>query len=123
MSAREIRLRLPKFKFTTPSMDLSFYLELLGMQLPFMRNVADFSGIDGKKDLFIANVFHKAFIAVDEKESEAAAATAVVMGLGGGFKPDPTHLYIFDHPFIFLIRDNKTGSILFMGKINDPAKE
>lgn len=120
LSMEEIKLRLPKFKFTTNSINLNPILISLGMLVPFQPS-ADFSGIDGKKEIIITDVYHKAFISVNEKETEAAAATTLIMGSGG--MPQPPPVYSFDRPFIFLIRDNKTGTILFMGKINDPTKE
>jgi serpin B len=117
----KIKLRLPKFKFTTGSLELTKILQSLGMRSSF-TGAADFSGIDGTKSLFIEGVYHKAFVSVDEKETEAAAATSIALMLGGvGTYPIPE--YNFDRPFIFLIRDNKTGTVLFLGKINDPTKK
>ena len=75
---------------------------------------ADFSGIDGNRDLSVGGVFHQAFISVDEEGTEAAAATAII-GTTAILSP---HLTLaIDHPFIFLIRDRQTGVILFMGKV------
>ena len=93
----------------------------MGMPLAFSQEGADFSGITGKRDLSISNVIHKAFISVDEKGTEAAAATAVTMCMMAA--PDKVRPVVFnaDHPFVFLIRDNETGSILFMGKIMKPV--
>lgn len=89
------------------------------MQLAFNLNSADFSGMTGKRDLYISKVIHKAFINVGEKGTEAAAATAVTMV--GAAKPSfDSEYFTADHPFIFLIKDNSTGSILFMGKITNP---
>jgi serpin B len=108
---------LPKFTFTTQSIDLSPALKVLGMQDAFDPAKADLSGIDGTRDLFVQSVVHKAFIAVDEKGTEAAAATAVIIGTTSiGDRP----MFIADRPFIFLIRDRLTGVILFMGRILDP---
>jgi serpin B len=75
----------------------------------------------GTKDLFISNVLHKAFVAVDEKGTEAAAATAV--GMTTTAIPKPPVIFRADHPFVFLIKDNRSGSILFMGKLINPAKQ
>ena len=86
--------------------------------MPLMRK-ADFSGINGKGDLWISDVFHQAFIEVNEEGTEAAAATAVVMTLS------MLILYpVFraDHPFIFIIKDNRSGSILFIGRLINPAE-
>ena len=79
---------------------------------------ADFSGIDGTHDLFIDGVFHKAFVAVDESGTEAAAATAVVVSLTA--VPDPPVLLQIDRPFIFLIMDYGTETILFAGRVTNP---
>ena len=76
---------------------------------------ADFSGIDGFRDLFVGAVFHQAFVSVDEAGTEAAAATAITVGVTGIVLPDLA--LTIDHPFIFLIRDRQTGLILFMGKV------
>jgi serpin B len=73
----------------------------------------------GKKDLFISDVVHKAFVAVDEEGTEAAAATAVIMEAAGSAMPEGVVLVI-DRPFIFLIRDLETGQILFIGRVLDP---
>jgi serpin B len=80
-------------------------------------DAADFSGMDGTKYLYLANVFHQAFVEVNETGTEAAAMTFTTMNAKG--KDDR---FIADHPFIFLIRDNGSGSILFLGRIIDPTK-
>jgi serpin B len=77
---------------------------------------ADFSGINGFRDLHISSVVHQAFIIVDEKGTEAAAATAVIIAPPPS-SPPPAFVVNIDHPFLFLIRDRQTGLILFMGKI------
>jgi len=112
----EILVHLPKFK-TTCEFELSKILSDMGMPSAFLLPPADFSGMTGKKDFFISKVIHKAFVDVNEEGTEAAAATAVVM-LGSG-KP---LIFRANHPFVFLIRENKTGSILFIGRIIDPTK-
>jgi len=83
---------------------------------------ADFSGMTGVKDLHISDVIHKAFVDVNEEGTEAAAATAVIMARGARSQMMPKIPPTFraDHPFIFLIRDNHSGAILFMGRIIDP---
>jgi serpin B len=86
----------------------------------FDDTVADFSAMDGTNELFIGGVYHKAFVAVDEKGTEAAAATAVVMQVESVSMPD-LHL-IVDRPFIFLIRDNTSGAILFLGRVVNPVE-
>ena len=79
---------------------------------------ADFSGINGIGRLWISNVFHKAFIEVNEEGTEAAAATGVVMTKAIHIEP----VFRADHPFIFIIKDNRSGSILFMGRVMNPAE-
>ena len=79
---------------------------------------ADFSGMTGNRELFITDIFHKAFVAVDEKGTEASAATAVLMGMGGS---SAEIALTIDRPFIYLIRDTETGTILFMGRVLDPT--
>jgi serpin B len=112
-------VRLPKFTFTSGSVSLVPALQSLGMTDAFDDTKADFSGIDGRRDLVITDVIHKAFIAVDEKGTEAAAATAVIIGVTS-MPVDPPS-FVADRPFIFLIRDRQTGVILFMGRIVDPT--
>ncbi len=113
----EISVSLPKFK-TTCEFELSKVLSNMGMSSAFSLRTADFSGMTGIKDLFISKVIHKAFVDVNEEGTEAAAATAVVMEKGISMPLT----FKADHPFVFLIRENKTGSILFIGRIIDPTK-
>ena len=75
----------------------------------------------GKKDLFISDVIHKAFVAVDEEGTEAAAATAVIMELAGAAQP-PDNQFIVDRPFIFIIRDTVSGQVLFIGRVLNPSQ-
>jgi len=116
---REIRVEIPKFEYTV-ELGLGKTLADMGMPLAF-SNDADFSGMTGKKLLKIDKVKHKAFIKVNEKGTEAAAATAVVMRT----KSAEIKSVIFraDHPFIFIIKDNTTGTILFIGRLNNPGKK
>jgi serpin B len=93
----------------------------MGMPLAFSPGGADFSGMDGKLDLYISTVIHQAFINVDEKGTEAAAATAVVIGATAVRPSSDIKVFNVDHPFIFYIKDNSTGSILFMGKMMNPG--
>jgi len=113
---REVDLTMPKFEFDS-SFSLSQALSALGMPVAFSTS-ADFSGMTGNRDLYIADVVHKAFVSVDEAGTEAAAATAVVMELTA--MPDVVEVSI-DRPFIFLIRDIETGTILFVGRTLNPA--
>ena len=113
-----VAVALPKFKVTTPC-TLGDELLALGMARAFSDQDADFTGISKHKRLTIDQVIHKAHIAVDEKGTAAAAATAVIIGIpfsgNSSFKIE-TVLFKADHPFIYLIRDNRTGSILFLGR-------
>jgi len=114
-------LKIPKFKFET-SFSVSTTLQALGMVTPFAPESADFSGMfePGADPLFISNVIHKAFVAVDEKGTEAAAATAVLMEATSAQIEEEPVLLTFDHPFLFIIRDNESGLILFMGNMTNP---
>jgi len=106
---------LPRFK-VTGAFELSQALISLGMVDAFGR--ADFSGMDGTQSLFISAVVHQAFVEVNEEGAEAAAATAVILARG---LPAPAPVFRADHPFLFLLRDRRTGGILFMGRVADPA--
>jgi serpin B len=114
--AGRMEIMIPRFT-TTQSFNLSGQLESLGMPSAFNPGKADFSGMDGTTSLFISDVLHKAYVAVDESGTEAAAATATVMVSAA--EPDE---FIANQPFIFLIRDNGSGAILFLGRIVDPTK-
>ena len=114
---QEVRVTFPKFKFTR-EFELNKKLAEMGMPLAFSDR-ADFSGMDGRKDLFISNVIHKAFVDVHEKGTEAAAATAIGVKATSA-PPVPTQVFKADHPFVFVIRDNRTGSILFLGRVTNP---
>ena len=109
-------LNMPKFSFDS-SFSLKSALSALGMPIAFDPNKADFSGITGNKDLHISDVVHKAFVAVDEEGTEAAAATGVVVGVAAM----PQNSLTIDQPFVFLIRDIKTGAILFVGRVLNPS--
>ncbi len=118
LESREIALTMPKFEYEA-GYGLKGPLAGMGMPDAFESGVADFSGIDGGYgDLYISRVVHKAFISVDEAGTEASAATAVVITFKG--VSDPLTLHI-DRPFIYFIRDTKTGAILFIGRLLNPA--
>jgi len=106
-----IALSMPRFGMET-SFELNAPLAALGMEAAFDPGRADFSGMDGTRDLYITDVVHKAFVEVDESGTEAAAATAVVVGQTS-IPPDPVEVTI-DRPFLFLIRDVQTGTVLFL---------
>jgi len=117
MSPAEVRVQLPKFTFES-QFSLAGTLEQMGMDAAFDASRADFSGMTGKKDLYIGDVIHKAFVAVDEKGTEAAAATAVIMETTAARMVENT--FIADRPFIFFIRDMQSGQILFIGRVINP---
>jgi serpin B len=114
----EVILTMPKFKFEW-SRGLAEGMNALGMQDAFNPGAADFSGMDGKRDLFITNILHKSFVAVDEAGTEAAAATVVIVG-ATAIQPAPIEITV-DRPFFFLIRDNPTGTVLFAGRVMNPG--
>lgn len=109
-------ISIPKFEFNTKYF-MKEILSTLWMQWAFLD--ADFSGMDGQKNLFISEVIHQAFIKVDEKGTEAAATTAVIMK---ELAMIPTNNFKANHPFIFIIQENETNNILFMGKVNNPCE-
>jgi serpin B len=113
----EVTLTMPKFEFES-QFNLKDALVDMGMPIAFSE-FADFSGMTGKRDLCISDVIHKAFVAVDEAGTEAAAATAVIMDVT--LMPPPPIPVTIDHPFIFLIRDIYTGAILFVGRVLNPS--
>ncbi|MCK5000924.1 MAG: hypothetical protein KAS23_15385 [Anaerohalosphaera sp.] len=109
---QEVSILLPKFKITWGTIELVNILKEMGLPLK-----GDYTGISDDAKLYISNILHKAFVAVDEKGTEAAAATAVVMkrtSMGPVFRAD--------RPFVFMIRDNRSGSLLFMGRVTNPAE-
>jgi len=114
-----IELSLPKFRFST-DVSLAQNLRTLGASRAFDPTQADFSGMTGNRDLYISDAIHKAFVAVDEAGTEAAAATGVIMGVTSA--PMPGTTLTIDRPFIFLIRDLQTGQILFLGRVLDPTQ-
>ena len=124
---QEVDLHLPKFKFEPPTIALAEKLQALGMKNAFdiPRGGANFDGIAPRKPndyLYISNVFHKTFIAVDEKGTEAAAATAVVMMRAtamAGPKPKPIEVKV-DRPFVYAIQHVPSGVCLFLGRVTDP---
>ena len=117
LELRQVTLAMPKFEFES-EFSLREPLSAMGMQIAF-SGAADFSGMTGNRDLFIAEVIHKAFVSVDEAGTEAAAATAVVMELTA--VPETPVEVTIDHPFIFLIRDIETGAVLFIGRVVNPS--
>ena len=116
---RRVMVYLPRFK-TTSQFSLKKVLESMGITNAFRPGVADFSGIDGTENLYVSAVVHKAFVDVNEEGTEAAAATGVVVGVTA--MPAGPAVFRADHPFLFLIRDKGSGSIVFLGRLADPTK-
>jgi serpin B len=131
MYSRQVKLFLPRFTFTWGTANICAPLAALGMPLALTRLQADFSGINGKEppdpeSLFMSEVFHRAFVETNEWGTEAAAATAILMLREGAARPSrPPEIPIFraDHPFLFAIRDRKSGAILFIGRMANPTRE
>lgn len=119
LQPRGVVLSMPKFEFDS-AFSLSQALKTLGMPTAFNEG-ADFSGMTGDRDLLIADVIHKTFVSVDEEGTEAAAATAVIMAPTSNAPPEEPLDVKIDRPFIFLIRDRATGTILFVGRILNPT--
>ena len=119
MTRREVRVAFPRFRFTS-ALDLGAPLQALGMGEVFTAD-ADLSGMTPAESLFLSDALHKAYVAVDEEGTEAAAATAVISITAEPNPPEPLE-FKADHPFLFLIRHRKTGSILFMGRVADPSR-
>ena len=120
LHVREVNAYLPKFNLET-SFGLNSTLQAMGMKRAFTRE-ADFSGISSAEALYISAVLHKAYVDVNEEGTEAAAATGVVARAMAARLPQPIPVFRADHPFLFLIRDTKAGSILFMGRLTKPTK-
>jgi serpin B len=122
LSRQAVHVYIPKFTFTFGTISLKDNLCAMGIEKAFSSQ-ADFSGINGTGGLVIGDVLHKAFVAVDEKGTTAAAATAVV--ILDGMAPNGQSIVTFaaDHPFVFFIRDIPTNQILFMGNLSKPSAE
>jgi serpin B len=119
LRATDVSVLLPRFKVTS-RFELKSTLAALGMRLPFSSR-ADFSGMtDRREPLLISKVIHQTYIDVNEEGAEAAGATAVLMGRGA---PAPRAVaFRADRPFLLLVRDNQSGSVLFLGRVVDPTK-
>ncbi len=119
LNVQPVDLTMPRFRVES-SFNLSRALVEMGMRVAFTPDEADFSGMDGTRNLYIGDVLHKAFVSVDEAGTEAAAATAVVIRMTGVVL-SPVEVMV-DRPFIFLIRDLQTGAVLFVGRVVNPAQ-
>jgi serpin B len=117
MQSTNVGLELPRFKIETRS-DLSTALTKMGMPLAFDPLLADFSGITKQEQLRISKVIHQAGVSIDEDGTEASAAAAVELTLGAVERQAAFHV---DRPFIFAVRDTRTGAILFLGRVVDPS--
>ena len=124
MTQKKVDIYLPKFEFET-KYAFNSYLAELGMSDAFSGSKADFSGMNDEIDLFINSVLHKAFVQVNEEGTEAAAATAMIIGTTSIEPPKEPERIEFncDHPFLFTIHHKETGTILFMGKVTEPLQE
>ena len=120
LRSQKVNVFLPKFKLTS-QFGLADTLASMGMPAPFSPQ-ADFSGMDGTHELYISAVVHKAYVDVNEEGTEAAAATGVVATARAVRRPEPIPTFRADHPFIFLIRETRSGSVLFLGRMADPSK-
>jgi len=114
-----VAIALPKFTIQQ-SLDLTQTLRLLKIELAFSGN-ADFSGMDGRRDLFISAAVHKVFVAVDEAGTEAAAATGMIMSAMGMPARESIVEFVADHPFVTVIYHRSTGVVLFIGRVANPA--
>jgi len=117
LNPREVDLSIPRFRIEE-KYSLNEPLKAMGMRRAF-GGKADFSGMTGKKDLYISDVVHQSFVEVDEEGTEAAAATGVVMRKTSVVRKKQ---FKADHPFIFMIKDDQTGTILFLGRLGNPEQ-
>jgi serpin B len=118
METREVQLALPKFR-SELQINLRQELISMGMGTVFSR-YADLSGMNGEKNLYVDEVIHKAFIEVNEMGTEAAAATAAIIGLKSSLRDDPVR-FNADHPFVYFLLDQQTGCIIFTGRLVKPS--
>ena len=110
---------LPRFKLDF-QLPLNDSMKALGMTDAFSEKDADFTGMTGKRDLFISQAMHKAFVEVNEEGTEAAAATGLIINARSAARPQEKPVFRADHPFIYLIRHQATGTILFLGRLSNP---
>jgi serpin B len=119
LRSRKVQVFLPKFKMTS-QFALKDALSAMGMPTPFTE-AADFSKMASSERLMISEVVHKAFVDVNEKGTEAAAATAVLIAPTSALvEPEEPATFRADHPFVFLLRDNRSGAVLFLGRVSNP---
>jgi serpin B len=118
LANREVAVSFPKFRMTE-ELQLAKTLSAMGMSLAFSPGRADFSGMDGSRELFLSAVIHKAFVDVNEEGTEAAAATGIAV-VATAARADQPIVFRADHPFLLLIRDTRSGGVLFMGRLTQP---
>jgi serpin B len=116
---QEVKVWLPRFKIES-GFEMADVLRGLGMRRAFNPGQADFSGMASAERFFLDRVIHKAFVNVDEEGTEAAAATGITMRATAVFRPKPIAMFRADHPFVFAIVHQKSGAILFMGRLAKP---
>jgi serpin B len=119
LQRRRVAVELPRFRFEA-RFELAKQLEAMGMPLAFGTH-ADFSGISTAQKLFLSQVIHQAYVDVNENGTEAAAATAAIAKLAAELEPQTPVTFRADHPFLFLLREQRTGTILFLGRLTEPA--
>ncbi len=122
LAKQKVVVSFPKVKFTWGG-SVAPELQKLGIRTAFVESAADFTGIaprNGGANLFVSDVVHKAFVAIDEEGTEAAAATGAVMATRATSAEPPPVRFDADHPFVFVIRDVKRGGVLFIGRVNNP---
>jgi serpin B len=122
LSSQDVIVFLPRFK-TTTQFEMNPLLQSLGITSAFNPQMADFSGMTGGRDFYVSAVLHKAYVDVNEEGTEAAAATGIIMRATAVRVPRPEEPPVFraDHPFVFAIRDNRNGAVLFIGRLADPT--
>ncbi len=119
MTPHRVLFKMPRFRMES-SLDLKDILSRMGMSSPFKPDLADFSGMNGERNLFIHSIAHQAFILVDEAGTEAAAATALFARVLSA--PLNSVEMTVNRPFFFFIRDHQTGAILFVGRVLNPTR-
>jgi serpin B len=119
MSAKTVEIFLPGFQLEA-GLNLNYELAKMGM-LDAFQPKADFSGIDGDPDLFISAILHKAWVQVNEEGTEAATGTSSMLSQSS-HAPPPSPVFRADHPFIFMIRETRSGCLLFLGRLSQPTR-
>lgn len=119
LAPRQANVHLPRFQLTA-EFELSQMLRSMGMARAFTRGQADLSGMSSEEELYLSAVVHKAFVDVNEEGTEAAAATAIGVKTAAVFNPARPLEFRADHPFVFLIQDDRTGAVLFLGRLIEP---